>query len=66
VEQQKQGKRKKKADEKCEGLMNRSVAVVVRVTGEPTEENAASSTQVVHSSNVCLVHNQTCHAQKLK
>jgi len=46
--------------------MNRSVAVVVRVTGEPTEENAASSTQVVHSSNVCLVHNQTCHAQKLK
>jgi len=35
-------------------------------TGEPTEESADSSTQVVHSSNVCLVHKQMFHAQKLK
>jgi len=33
--------------------------------GEPTEESAASSTQVVSSSYVCLVHNQMYHTQKL-
>jgi len=32
--------------------------------GEPTEESAASSTQVVSSSYVCLVHNQMYHVHK--
>jgi len=30
------------------------------------EDSAASSTQVVNSSYVCLVHNQMCHTQKLQ
>jgi len=30
------------------------------------EDSAASSTQVVNSSHVCLVHNQMCHTQKLQ
>jgi len=29
-------------------------------TDEPIEESAASSTQVVNSCYVCLVHNQVC------
>jgi len=50
-----------KVDEKCKGLLDRFV-VVASGTGEPTEENAGSSTQVVNSSYVCLVHNQMCHS----
>ena len=38
---------------------------LVLVTGEPTQERAASSTQVVNSGYVCLVHKQMCHTQKL-
>jgi len=40
--------------------------VVVDGTAEPTEVSAASSTQVVNSSYVCLVHNMMYHTQKLK
>jgi len=58
-------KKGKKADEKCKGLLDRFV-VVIGGTGEPTEESAASSTEVVNSSYVCLVHKQMCHTQKLK
>ena len=46
------------AFEKCKGLLNR--------TSELKEEDAASSTQVVNSSYVCLVHKQMCHTQKLE
>jgi len=56
--------RKIKTDEKCEGLLDRFV-VVASGTSDPTEESAASSTQVVYSSYVCLVHKQMCHTQKL-
>jgi len=47
LELQKVGKKegKIKADEKCKGLLDRFV-VIVGCTGEPTEESAASSTQV--------------------
>jgi len=45
-------------DEKCKGLLDRFV-VVASGTGEPSEETAGSSTQVVNSSYACLVHNQT-------
>jgi len=38
---------------------------LVLVTGEPTEESAASSTQVVDSGYVCLVHKQMCYTEKL-
>jgi len=58
-------KRRKKADEKCKGLLDRFF-VVTSGTSEPTEESASSSTQVVNSSYVCLVHNQMRHTQKLK
>jgi len=54
-----------KADEKYKGLLDRLVAVTGG-TGEPTEESAASSNQVVHSSNVFLMHKQMYHTQKLK
>jgi len=33
---------------------------------KPTQESAASSTQVVNSSYVCLEQNHMCHKQKLK
>jgi len=55
----------RKTDEKCNGLLDRFV-VVASATGEPTEESAASSTQVVNSNDVCLAYNQMCHTQKLK
>jgi len=54
-----------KAEEKCEGLLDRFVVVTNR-TGEPTEVSAASSTQVVNSSYVCLMHNKMYHTQKLR
>jgi len=54
-----------KADEKCKVLLDRFV-IEASGTGEPTEESAGSSTQVVNSSYVYLVHNHTCHTQKLK
>jgi len=41
-----------KADEKWKGLLDRFV--VAGGSGEPKEENATSSTQVVNSSYVCL------------
>ena len=41
--------RKNKADEKCNGLLDRFG------TSEPAEESTASSTQVVNSSYNCLV-----------
>jgi len=61
-------KRRKKqesiyADEKHKSLLDRFF-VITSGTGEPTEESTASSTQVVDSSYVCLVHNQMCHTQK--
>ena len=40
-----------KADEKCKGLLDRFVAISGGIC-EPTEESAASSTQVAISSNV--------------
>jgi len=50
---------------KGKGLLDRFV-VVASGTSEPTEKSAGSSTQVVNSSHVCLVHNQMFHTQKLK
>jgi len=49
-------RRKKKGRikaKKCKGLLDRFV--VIAGTGELAEEGAASSTQVVNSSYVCLV-----------
>ena len=51
-----------KVDEKCKGLLDRFV-VEASGTGEPTEESADSSTQVVNRSYACLVHNRMCHTQ---
>jgi len=59
VQQQKEGKERIKTDEKCKGLLDRFVVVSVG-TGEPTEESAAASTQVVNSSHA---HKQMCHTQ---
>jgi len=53
-----------KAYEKCKGVLDRLV-IFAGSTGEPTEESKASSTQVVVSSYVCLVHKQMYHTQKL-
>ena len=59
MQQQKEGKERIKTDEKCKGLLDRFVVVSVG-TGEPTEESAAASTQVVDSSHA---HKQMCHTQ---
>jgi len=43
----------------------RDFVAVAGGTGESTEKSAASSTQLINSSNACLVHKQMCHTQKL-
>ena len=54
-----------KTVEKCKRLLDR-IVVVSGGAGEPTQESAASRTQVVNSNYVCVVHKQMCNTQKHK